>query len=56
MTTAQFHLAFGVRDLEEARAFYVGPIGCKQGREYAVARAVRDGGLGLRQSCNAAQS
>jgi extradiol dioxygenase family protein/acyl carrier protein len=33
MTTAQFHLAFGVRDLEEARAFYVGTIGCKQGRE-----------------------
>jgi uncharacterized protein len=33
MTTAQFHLAFGVRDLEEARAFYVGTLGCKQGRE-----------------------
>lgn len=33
MSTAQFHLAFGVRDLEEARAFYVGTIGCKQGRE-----------------------
>ena len=32
-TTAQFHLAFGVRDLEEARAFYVGTIGCKSGRE-----------------------
>jgi extradiol dioxygenase family protein len=33
MSTAQFHLAFGVRDLEEARAFYVGTLGCKQGRE-----------------------
>jgi uncharacterized protein len=33
--TAQFHLAFGVRDLEEARAFYLGTIGCKQGRETA---------------------
>jgi extradiol dioxygenase family protein len=31
--TAQFHLAFGVRDLEEARAFYLDTIGCKQGRE-----------------------
>jgi extradiol dioxygenase family protein len=35
MSTAQFHLAFGVRDLEEARAFYVDTIGCKQGRETA---------------------
>ena len=33
--TSQFHLAFGVRDLEEARAFYVHTIGCKQGRETA---------------------
>jgi len=33
--TAQFHLAFGVRDLEEARAFYLDTIGCKQGRETA---------------------
>lgn len=33
MTTAQFHLAFPVRDLEEARAFYVETIGCKLGRE-----------------------
>ena len=33
MTTTQFHLAFGVRDLEEARAFYIGTIGCKSGRE-----------------------
>jgi extradiol dioxygenase family protein/acyl carrier protein len=35
MSTAQFHLAFGVRDLEEARAFYLETIGCKQGRETA---------------------
>ena len=35
MSTAQFHLAFGVRDLEEARAFYIGTIGCKPGRETA---------------------
>lgn len=35
MSTAQFHLAFGVRDLEEARAFYIGTIGCKSGRETA---------------------
>jgi uncharacterized protein len=33
MSTAQFHLAFGVRDLEEARAFYIGTIGCQSGRE-----------------------
>jgi extradiol dioxygenase family protein len=33
--TAQFHLAFGVRDLEEARAFYLDTIGCTQGRETA---------------------
>jgi extradiol dioxygenase family protein len=33
MSRAQFHLAFPVRDLEEARAFYVETIGCKQGRE-----------------------
>ncbi|HWU86409.1 MAG TPA: VOC family protein [Kofleriaceae bacterium] len=31
--TTQFHLAFPVRDLEEARAFYVETIGCKPGRE-----------------------
>ena len=30
---AQFHLAFPVRDLEAARAFYLETIGCKQGRE-----------------------
>lgn len=33
MSVAQFHLAFGVRDLEEARAFYIGTIGCTAGRE-----------------------
>jgi uncharacterized protein len=33
MTTSQFHLAFPVRDLEAARAFYLETIGCKQGRE-----------------------
>jgi extradiol dioxygenase family protein len=33
MSPAQFHLAFPVRDLEEARAFYLEIIGCKQGRE-----------------------
>ena len=30
---SQFHLAFGVHDLEEARAFYLDTIGCTQGRE-----------------------
>jgi len=30
-----FHLAFPVRDLEEARAFYVGLLGCGLGREDA---------------------
>jgi extradiol dioxygenase family protein len=29
---AQFHLAFPVRDLEEARAFYKNLIGCSEGR------------------------
>jgi extradiol dioxygenase family protein len=33
MSRAQFHLAFPVRDLEEARAFYLETIGCTQGRE-----------------------
>lgn len=32
MSKAQFHLAFPVRDLLEARAFYVGVIGCTEGR------------------------
>lgn len=31
--TSQFHLAFPVHDLEAARAFYLGAIGCTQGRE-----------------------
>ncbi len=31
-TKFQFHLAFPVRDLEEARTFYVDAIGCIQGR------------------------
>jgi extradiol dioxygenase family protein/acyl carrier protein len=33
MTTSQFHLAFPVRDLDEARAFYLDVIGCTPGRE-----------------------
>jgi uncharacterized protein len=33
MSASQFHLAFPVRDLEEARAFYVEAIGCTLGRE-----------------------
>jgi extradiol dioxygenase family protein len=33
MSSSQFHLAFPVRDLEEARAFYLEIIGCMQGRE-----------------------
>ncbi|HEU4727213.1 MAG TPA: VOC family protein [Kofleriaceae bacterium] len=33
MIRSQFHLAFGVRDLEEARAFYLETIGCRPGRE-----------------------
>jgi extradiol dioxygenase family protein/acyl carrier protein len=32
---AQFHLAFPVRDLEEARTFYVDLVGCRTGRETA---------------------
>lgn len=30
--TSPFHLAFGVRDLEETRAFYLGVLGCEAGR------------------------
>ena len=30
--SALFHLAFPVRDLEEARAFYGGVLGCREGR------------------------
>ncbi len=32
MTHPRFHLAFPVRDLEESRAFYVGLLGCREGR------------------------
>lgn len=34
-TTALFHLAFPVRDIEEARRFYGGLIGCAEGRSSA---------------------
>ncbi len=33
MARPRFHLAFPVRDLEEARAFYGGVLGCPEGRE-----------------------
>ena len=32
MTLRPFHLAFPVRDLDEARAFYAGVLGCPEGR------------------------
>ncbi len=32
MATGIFHLAFNVRDLGEARAFYGGVLGCREGR------------------------
>lgn len=32
MTLRPFHLAFPVRDLEEARSFYGGLLGCAEGR------------------------
>ncbi len=32
MTRPRFHLAFPVRDLHEARTFYVGLLGCREGR------------------------
>jgi len=32
MPDALFHLAFNVRDLDEARAFYGGTLGCREGR------------------------
>ena len=32
MTLPRFHLAFPVRDLAEARAFYGGLLGCPEGR------------------------
>jgi extradiol dioxygenase family protein/aryl carrier-like protein len=30
---SQFHLAFPVRDLEQARSFYIDTVGCRLGRE-----------------------
>ena len=30
--TSPFHFAFNVRDLDEARAFYGGRLGCREGR------------------------
>jgi hypothetical protein len=33
MSTSQFHLAFTVRDLDEAKAFYLGIVGCTLGRQ-----------------------
>jgi uncharacterized protein len=35
MPVSQFHLAFPVRDLERARAFYIDTLGCKPGRATA---------------------
>jgi extradiol dioxygenase family protein len=35
MTLRPFHLAFPVRDLAEARAFYTGVLGCGEGRSSA---------------------
>jgi uncharacterized protein len=35
MTRAPFHLAFAVHDLEAARAFYGGLLGCPEGRSSA---------------------
>jgi extradiol dioxygenase family protein len=32
MTRPRFHLAFPVRDLDEARTFYAGLLGCPEGR------------------------
>ncbi|MCE2987593.1 MAG: dioxygenase, partial [Phenylobacterium sp.] len=32
MSRPRFHLAFPVRDLEEARTFYGGLLGCAEGR------------------------
>ncbi|MBP6777218.1 MAG: VOC family protein [Piscinibacter sp.] len=31
-----FHLAYHVRDLDEARRFYVGTLGCREGRSTAT--------------------
>ena len=33
MSIQPFHLAFPVHDLEEARRFYAGLLGCPTGRE-----------------------
>ena len=35
-TRAVFHLAFHVRDLDDARAFYGGVLGCREGRSTAT--------------------
>ncbi|MCC5995074.1 MAG: VOC family protein [Oceanicaulis sp.] len=35
MTRPRFHLAFPVHDLEAARSFYAGVLGCRTGRESA---------------------
>ena len=35
-TTPLFHLAFPVRDIAEARAFYGGLLGCPEGRSSAA--------------------
>ena len=35
MSLRPFHLAFPVRDIEEARAFYGGVLGCREGRSAA---------------------
>jgi extradiol dioxygenase family protein len=35
MDRPRFHLAFPVRDLDEARAFYCGLLGCPEGRSAA---------------------
>ncbi len=35
MTRPRFHLAFPVHDLDAARAFYVGVLGCAEGRSGA---------------------
>jgi extradiol dioxygenase family protein len=35
MAMPRFHLAFPVRDLDEARAFYAGRLGCAEGRSAA---------------------
>lgn len=36
MTLPPFHLAFAVHDLEQARAFYGGLLGCPEGRSSAA--------------------